>query len=314
MSKMHVTGDVYIEPRTATTAKGVVEYDLTDGDGPVVLVAHAGLGGADQGRLIADWLAQAGYRILSPSRPGYLNTPLESGRTFTEQADLLAALLDSLGIKKISVLSLSAGGPIAYTFAAKYPKRVSALIAIASVSGDYTMPETVGPIGEAIFMSTPGQKAMRLFMNKFPRAFLASALSGIGYTPKGQRKQYVEHVLKSPGKLAFMKGIMDTMYPYSVRTTGNKNDMEQFRSMGPLPFGAISCPALIIHGTLDADVKFYDGVRAAERITGAEHYWIESGDHLAFWLSPEASKAQAYALSFLKHHVGQPSMAGTVKK
>lgn len=305
MSKLHVMNGVYVEPSIVKTAKGTVEYSLTDGSGPVVLVAHAGLGGTDQGRLIADWLAQAGYRVLSPSRPGYLNTPLESGRTFEEQADLLVALLDTLGIEKAIVMSLSAGGPIAYNLAAKYPKRVSALIAIASVSGDYTMPETVGPVGEAVFMSTPGQKTMRFFMNKFPRTFLTGALSGIGYAPKSQRKQYVEHVLHSPGKLAFMKGIMDTMYPYSVRTAGNKNDMEQFRIMDPLPFDSISCPTLIVHGTLDADVKFYDGVRASEHIKGAEHYWIEGGDHLAFWLSPEASKAQSYALGFLKRHLGE---------
>jgi pimeloyl-ACP methyl ester carboxylesterase len=70
--------------------------------------------------------------------------------------------------------------------------------------------------------------------------------------------------------------------------------------MPPLPFAKITCPALIIHGTHDADVKFYDGVRAYEHIKGAERYWIEHGDHLAFWLSPDAPKAQSYALEFLK--------------
>ena len=63
------------------------------------LSVHGGLGGADQGRLIADWLAGEGYRILSPSRPGYLGTPLASGATVEEQADLLAALHDTLEIR-----------------------------------------------------------------------------------------------------------------------------------------------------------------------------------------------------------------------
>ena len=141
-------------------------------------------------------------------------------------------------------------------------------------------------------------------MDTFPRAFLSSALGSVGYMNKQQRKAYVEHVMKTPGGFAFMKGIMDTMYPYSERTKGNDNDMEQFLAMHPLPFDKITCPCLIVHGTHDADVKFYDGVRAYEHIRGAERYWIEHGDHLAFWLSPEAPKVQEYALEFLRRHAG----------
>jgi Predicted hydrolases or acyltransferases (alpha/beta hydrolase superfamily) len=299
MSKQIVPG-VSIAPRVVASARGDVEYDLTDGAGPVVLSLHAGLGGVDQGRLINDWLVRNGYRVLSFSRPGYLGTPLTSGETFEEQADLLAALLDVVGIERGIVTSLSAGGPAAYMFAAKHPERTTALLAISSVSGDYVMPETVGPVGEAVFMSSPGQKAMRLFMNRFPRAFLSTALAGIGYLPRDKREAYVDHVLYSPEKLAFMHGIMETMYPYGSRKAGNENDMRQFRAMKPLPFDEITCPTLVIHGTLDADVKFYDGVRAWEHISSAEHFWIEDGDHLAFWLSPQASTVRSYALDFLR--------------
>lgn len=300
MSKQQVIPGISIDPHTITTAEGNVEYDLTEGEGPVVMAVHAGLGGVDQGRLINDWLVRNGYRVLSSSRPGYLGTPLASGETFEEQADLLAALLDALNIKKVIVTSLSAGGPAAYIFAAKYPERTIALLTISSVSGDYVMPETVSRAGEVVFMSTPGQKTMRFFMNTFSRAFLSTALTGIGYLPKDKLKTYVEHVLHTPEKFAFMQGIMDTMYPYKTRRAGNENDMKQFRTMQPLPFSKITRPTLIIHGTLDADVKFYDGVRAYERIKNAKKYWIEGGDHLAFWLSEEASKVQDYALNFLE--------------
>lgn len=303
MTKTQVLPGVFVDTKVIETAKGKVEYDLSEGAGPVVLSVHAGLGGADQGRLIADWLAKNGYRILSPSRPGYLGTPLESGRTFEEQADLMAALLDELKIDKVIVTSLSAGGPVAYQFAARHPERVAAMVIVSSVSGDYTMPESAGPVTQAVFMSTPGQKMIGKFMNTFPRAFLSGALGSVGYLNKEQRKAYVDHVLKTPGGFDFMKGIMDTMYPYSARTAGNDNDMHQFRVMPPLPFDKITSPALIVHGTLDADVKFYDGVRAYEHIKNAERYWIENGDHLAFFLSAEAPKAQAYALEFLKRQV-----------
>lgn len=300
---MQIIPGLQVETKTITTAKGPIEYGLTDGTGPVVLSVHAGLGGADQGRLLADWLAKAGYSVLCPSRPGYLGTPLESGRTFEEQADLLAALLDELKIDKVIVTSLSAGGPVAYQFAARHPERVSAMVIISSVSGDYVMPESAGPVTQAIFMSTPGQRLMGKFMDTFPRAFLTGALGSTGYLNKEQRKSYVNHVLQTPGGLDFMKGIMDTMYPYGARRAGNDNDMQQFRHTAALPFDKITTSTLIIHGTHDADVKFYDGVRAFENINDAERYWIELGDHLAFWLSAEAPKVQAYALNFLRKHV-----------
>jgi pimeloyl-ACP methyl ester carboxylesterase len=96
------------------TAAGPVEYDLTPGDGPIVLASHGGWGGLDQARVLLDWLAPAGYRLLSVSRPGYLATPLSSGRTMEEQADLFAALLDTLGIDAAGVLAVSSGGPPGY--------------------------------------------------------------------------------------------------------------------------------------------------------------------------------------------------------
>jgi hypothetical protein len=45
-----------------------------------------------------------GCELLVPSRPGYLRTPLESGRTPEDQADLYAAMLDSLEIERAAHL------------------------------------------------------------------------------------------------------------------------------------------------------------------------------------------------------------------
>ena len=44
-------------------------------------------GGSDQGALLAG-LADQGFQVLALSRPGYLDTPLDSGRSFAEQGDL----------------------------------------------------------------------------------------------------------------------------------------------------------------------------------------------------------------------------------
>ena len=291
--------DTKINPKIIDTEKGKIEFDITEGDLPTVLSIHGGLGGADQARVIASWVDKNKYRILCPSRPGYLGTPLESGKTIEEQADLFVALLDELKIDKVICLCASAGGPPAYTFAIRYPNRVQALIAIDSVSGYYDMPDTAGAITQLLFLSSFGQKLNKIISEKRPDMFLKQIYQAEAYFTKEQLKKHVDSVSRSKKGMAFVKAFMNTMYPYNKRKAGTENDMVQYRKLTHLPVEKISCPSLIIHGTHDADVKFYDGVYAYENIPNAERYWIEEGSHLGFWLSPDAQKAQEVAHNFL---------------
>jgi pimeloyl-ACP methyl ester carboxylesterase len=255
----------------------------------VVLASHGGIGGVDQARVLLGWLDPAHYRLLSLSRPGYLGTPLSSGRSIDEQADLFAALLDTLGIEKAAMITLSAGGPPGYLFAARHPDRVWALVAIDSVSGYYDAPETAGHITQVIFQRKPAWILRQIFQST-------------GHFTRQQTQAHVDFTLGSPQALAFMRAFMDTMSPYNPRKTGTQNDMELYRRLAHLPVEQVRCPTLIVHGTHDADVKFYDGVYAHEHIPMAERFWIEEGSHLGFWLSPYAAKAQAVAREFLCRH------------
>jgi pimeloyl-ACP methyl ester carboxylesterase len=293
---------VTITPRIIQTALGKVEFDLTEGEGPVILASHGGLGGVDQARLSLGWLDPALYKLLSLSRPGYLGTPLSSGRSFEEQADLFAALLDALKIETVAVVTLSAGGPPGYQFAMRHSDRVWALVAIDSVSGHYNMPETAGPVTQAIFMSQPGMRIMKLIGQKKPAWLLPEMFHGIAYYNKQQLQAHIDFTLRSPSALAFMRGLMDSFNPYKPRLAGNDNDMALFHQLTHVPVEQVRCPTLIVHGTHDADVKFYDGVYAYEHIEGAERFWIEDGSHLGFWLSPHAAQAQDKAREFLCRH------------
>ncbi|MBU2548824.1 MAG: alpha/beta hydrolase [Proteobacteria bacterium] len=293
---------VFIDPRIMETEMGPIEYDLTEGDGPVVLSCHGGIGGMDQARVMVGWLDPAEYRLLSPSRPGYLGTPLDSGRTMEEQADLFARLLDALKIDRTAVVSASAGGPPGYMFALRHPDRVWALVAIDSVSGYYDLPETAGPIAQAIFTSQLGQKIIKMIGERKPELFLQQLFTAESYFTKEQIKAHIDHVLGAPEALTFMKAFMETMNPYNPRKPGTENDMAIYREYTHLPLEGIRCPTLVVHGTQDSDVKLYDGVYAHEHIAGSERFWIEEGSHLGFWLSPNAHTAQAAAREFLKRH------------
>ena len=115
------------------TQRGVVEYE-TAGDGTPVLVVHGTPGGSGQGVVLGRFLAEAGMRVVAPSRPGYLETPLGGCSEIDAQADLHAALLDALSSDRVGVLCWSGGGPSSYRLAVRHPDRVVALVAVSAVS------------------------------------------------------------------------------------------------------------------------------------------------------------------------------------
>jgi pimeloyl-ACP methyl ester carboxylesterase len=289
---------ISIHPQIVHTAKGPIEFDCTEGHGPVVLVVHGGFGGCDQARIMAEWIDPSHYHILSPSRPGYLGTPLETGRTMEQQADALAALMDILGIQRATVLGVSTGGPAAYLFAIRHPKRAAGLIVIDGVSGHYDEPEA-DLLNQAIFLSDLAQKMLVKVGVWNPRVVLQGLFQSEALFTKKQTEKHIEHVMGDERSLAFVKAFTDSMSPDRLRRPGTLNDYEQFAQYSHLPLERIRCPSLIIHGTHDADVKFYDGVYAYEHTPGAERFWIEEGSHLGFWLSPNGGLAQRAALQFL---------------
>ncbi|WP_225739479.1 alpha/beta fold hydrolase [Chlorobium phaeovibrioides] len=293
----------FADPEVAQTGCGPIEYSLTGSGAPVVMVMHGGMGGYDQARVIlGNWLDENEYRFLCPSRPGYLGTPLDSGRSMEEQADLFAALLDHLGIDKVAVVTVSAGGPPGYVFALRHPERVWALIAIDSVSGYYALPETTGAAEKMLFTTTFGQKLANIFEKISPASYLKELFTSTGYFTKNQLQDHIDYVLGNKDALDFVHAFMNTMYPYDKREAGTENDMSIYRTYTRLPLEGIGCPALIIHGTHDADVKFYDGVYAYESIKGAERHWIEYGSHVCFWMNRNSLLAQRRAVEFLSAH------------
>lgn len=284
------------------TALGPVEYHLTAGDGPVVLASHGGMGGTDQARLLLSWLDPSAYRLLSVSRPGYLGTPLEGRETPERQADLFAALLDVLDLPRAAVITLSSGGPAGYLLAARHPGRVTALVAISSVSGPYQPAHNVGPVAQAVFASRLGQWLTSALAARKPAWLVRALLRGESTLTQEDIDAQAAHVLRTPAALDWLRSFMTTLHPYRPRKPGTDNDTRQLTRLTGLPLEDIRCPALIVHGTHDADVPFEHAATAQQRISGAQHHWIDHGSHLGFWLNQHAGHAHAHARGFLDQH------------
>src|SRR5512138_2977387 len=116
----------------AQTSRGPIEY-IWMGKGPVLLVCH-GTSQDCHSILGFESFIEQGFSLLLPSRPGYGKTPLDTGRSNTQAAEALIALLDALNIPTCSVIAVSGGGPTGIALAANFPERITHLVLMAAVS------------------------------------------------------------------------------------------------------------------------------------------------------------------------------------
>ncbi len=103
---------------------------------PVVLL-HGFTGRATDLSFLAEFLP-GGFIIIAPDLPGHGNSePLENIEDYVIEkiAERLRKLLRSLEFEKAVLLGYSMGGRIAYSFAARYPESVSALIIESATPG-----------------------------------------------------------------------------------------------------------------------------------------------------------------------------------
>lgn len=282
------------------TAVGPMEYS-EKGEGPVLLSVHGGPGGYDQGLAISECFRLNGFRVIAPSRPGYLGTPLSSGQSLVGQADALAALLDALGLDRVAVLGASAGGPPTYLLAQNHPDRVAALVQLDSVCMRYTKADEISKAEQVLFLSKAGVWFIDFLMSHFPATMVKSFLQTESTLDRHEIHERVKHVVSDPAKLAMVEVLSHTMtVQYDQRKAGVENDLEIMRGIDRLPLDKIACPALIMHGDSDNDVPPAQAEYAAGAIAGAELHWIEKGSHMGFWLADCAEDVQKYAVEWLR--------------
>ena len=252
---------VQTESTLADTALGPIEYQC-QGEGPALLVAHGSPGGYDQGVAFAKLLRSGKHTSIAISRPGYLRTPLSSGCTPEEQADLYMALLDTLGISQATMIGISGGGPSALQFALRHPERCQALVMISGVTQHYSEDEFLAA------MPPPLRWLKRLYgklLTSDPVIFLLLPFAQL-----------------LPKTFASVDMLHSVMF-YSLRQLGYKNDLAQFEKITSYPFERITAPIFILHGTSDNDVAFEHAEHLAERAPHAKLYVIKGGSHMAFF-------------------------------
>jgi len=287
-----------------TTSAGEIEYVLK-GNGPVILMLHGGPGGYDQGLLEQDLWINEGFSYLSISRPGYLRTPLSTGETFEQQADAIAALLDTLGIAGVAILGASAGGPTAIHFALRYPDRVKTLVLVAAVSQEYIVDasQTDSLLGRIFVSGTMADVGVWIFdilTRRWPSFSLKTMFKEIVDLESEELNAYVKQVMSIPEQVTWLKRFLQTACPMSPRMVGLDNDLKQLERVSFTNLKDIRSPTLVIHGTADKDVSFANAEFSASSIPNARLIRLEGIGHLV-WLGEHVSQMNSELVDFVKN-------------
>jgi pimeloyl-ACP methyl ester carboxylesterase len=119
---------------------------------PVVLLHGRGANGSDWDGVVPE-LTRMGHRTYVPDLRGHGRSDRPGTYSYELMRDDLGALLDELGLARVSLIGHSMGGVVAYLYAAKHPERVARLVVedapVPPLPGDRPMPER--PDGELDF-------------------------------------------------------------------------------------------------------------------------------------------------------------------
>jgi pimeloyl-ACP methyl ester carboxylesterase len=262
-------------PTVIPTSRGNVEA-ITWGEGPTVLALHGAMGGYDQGVLLARTTVSPRYRFVAISRPGYLGTSINAGRSPQEQADLCAEVLDHFGISHASVIAISGGGPTALQFALRHAGICTGLVMISACSDRLDVPIPFRWQVMKLMTRVPALTgAMRKRIMKDPEK---AAIRSI--PDEATRRRTLADQETSALLVALQTSVFDRM---AMRIAGTDNDIAQTREDMSWSLEKITAPTLIIHGTADRAVPYAQAQSLATRIGGAQLLTIDGGEHVSIF-------------------------------
>jgi 2-hydroxy-6-oxonona-2,4-dienedioate hydrolase len=256
------------------TACGPIEYGEY-GKGPPLLMVHGSGGGFDQGLDFARTLLPAGYRVIAPSRFGYLRTPLPDDASPMAQADAHACLLDALGMHTVVVIGGSAGAPSSMQLCLRHPERCSSMVLLFPLA---YFPHPADepqrrPSGLMLFVMNTTLKsdflfwaASKLAPDVLMKTILATPVDVFKKAPKHEQERAVE--------------VMQHILPISPREKGLRNEMAVATALPRYELERISVPTLVIAAEDDLYGTYKSGQYTAQHIPGARLIGYPTGGHL----------------------------------
>ena len=251
---------------TITTKDGTEIYYKDWGKGPVVTFSHGWPLNADawDGQML--FLAQNGFRAVAHDRRGHgRSSQASSGNDMNTYADDLAALIEALDLRDITMVGHSTGGGEVARYIGRHgTKRVAKAVLIAAV-----------PPGLLKSASNPEGIPIEVF-------------DGLRAALFNDRSQFykdfaVQFYGTNRPNAKVSQGVLDQFWLWSM-TVGLKNSYECIKAFSETDFTEdlkkIDVPTLLLHGEDDQIVPVRDSsVRSARLIKDAKEIYYPGAPH-----------------------------------
>lgn len=271
---------VALQSSLVQTAAGPLEYAVA-GRGRPLLMIHGTGGGFDQGLLFAHQLRAGGFQVVAPSRFGYLRSAFPDDASPVRQADVLAELLDHLGLVRIPVVGGSAGALTAAEFALRHPDRCSHLVLLvpaANLTGrdpvEFTALQRL-----AVGAVLGSDVAFWALATLAPRQMIAALLA--------TDPALLDRVGPEERRRALL--ILDGLMPIGRKVDGLRTDGFWAGTPSPTAYERIGVPTLILSCEDDRFGTAATARLLAARIAGARLVVWPEGGHI--WLGHDAEVA-----------------------
>lgn len=252
---------------------GGTRFHVTEqGDGPPLLLIH-GLG-AQLRSYAADMVAELArdFRVIRVDRPGSgYSPPLPSrSQRLADQADALAALIETMGLERPWLVGHSLGGALSLHLAERHPDRIAGLALIAPA----TQPVLDVP------------EVFRGLMVPLPLTGLVSRTIAV---PLGQatRDKVLEQVFRPepvPADYLTAGGGALALRPGNIAAACADLQLAQVDAQEMVGrYGALKLPVAILYGRSDnlLDYRLHGGA-TADAIPGARLTLVDGGHMLPF--------------------------------
>jgi non-heme chloroperoxidase len=251
---------------TITTKDGTTIYYKDWGTGPVLTFSHGWPLNADawDGQML--FLAQNGFRVVAHDRRGHgRSSQTSSGNDMNGYADDLAAVIDALDLRDVTLVGHSTGGGEVVRYISRHgTKRVAGAVLIAAVP-PLMLKTPANPEGSSIEIFDGLRAGLTRDRSQFYKDF---AVQFYGANRPGAKVS---------------QGILDQFWLWSMQA-GLKNSYESIKAFSETDFTEdlkkIDVPTLVLHGEDDQVVPIKDSARKSARlIRGSKEIYYPGAPH-----------------------------------
>ncbi len=242
---------------------------------------HGTGGGFDQGLRFGQGLIAREFEVIAPSRFGYLRSDFPPDPSPARQADVMAGLLDHLGIERLPVAGGSAGALPAIQFALRHPDRCSELILLVpAINLGKRDPVEFTRLQQFLVSKLLASDVwFWTFLTLAPETLIGTLLA----TDPG----LLRTVPEQERERAYL--ILNELMPISRRSRGMMNDGHFAGTPAELDLSRIAAPTLVVSaeddrfGTAETARMIAAGVPSARLVVypSGGHIWLGHDEDVA---------------------------------